>query len=861
MKNKRSTLIKLAVAVVIVLIAGIFVLNRFSIGEGTVPDLADHQSLAHIDEQQWSTSKSSSTPDVPGMTFVGENEFLSLFINKGTTEVAVVDRKTNKIWYTNPKDRDSDVLATPFEKDTLGSQFYFTFADTNRTTRMFYNNQQSIKRDQFEIVDIPNGIRIEYLVGELDRGLETFPKMLSPERFDELLTNNDAISDGDKTYASRRYRLNEELGAYERLDAGISSKLEVDRMLRIFDDIGYTDEDLNYDNIENNLPPAELTNPVFNIPLEYRVDDNNLLVSIPGHEIEESTNMRIREIALLPFFGAADAEQDGYILVPDGSGSLIYLNNGKASNERYSQQLYGRDQSKEVESRAQVSETARLPVFGMKQDNSAFLAIIEHGDAVAHVTADVSGRQNMYNTVFSRFIIRDHEFVEMTGMETVWRIAINQPERYNSHMTVRYAFLNDDEANYAGMANYYRNYLIDNYNFAAQERNASDIPFNLDLIGSINKTQYFLGMPRKGTEPLTTFEQASEIINALQAENINELEVRYEGWFNKGIKHSNPSDISIDRNLGGKSGFKKLVQQLNEQGIDLYPDVAFQNVYKKGSGYNAARDTARFINRKPVREAEIYYPTGKENYSFDQYYIMSPTRLPSFVNSFLDAFGKLDLDSIYLRDMGDRLNSDHRVSRPLNRQQSQIIIKEQLENIKSVVSKIMVPEANAYTLPYVTYINDAPIQCSGFIITDECVPFYQMVVHGFIPYSSDAINLANEQDFQYNLLKHIEYGASPRFSLGYASSSEVKETEFTHLYSINYEGWLEYASDMYAELNDVLKSVQTEIMVDHTILAPGVYETVYSNGVSTIVNYNDYAVEVKGETIAAMDYSLKGGNR
>lgn len=861
MKNKRSTLIKLAVAVAIVLIAGIFVFNRFSIGEGTVPDLAQHQSLAHINDQQWNTTKSSSTVDVPGMTFVGENEFLSLFINKETTEVAVVDRQTKKVWYTNPQDRDTDSIATAFEKDTLGSQFYFTFADSNRTTRVFYNNQQSIKREQFEIVDLPDGIRIEYLVGELDRGIETFPKMLSEERFNELIVNSDKISDGDKTYVSRRYRFQEDQGVYERLDAGISSKIEIDRMLRIFDELEYTPEDLNQDNIENDLPPAELTKPVFTIPLEYRLDGSNLVVTIPGHEIEESNNMAIREISFLPYFGAANQQQDGYILVPDGSGSLIYLNNGKSASDRYSQQIYGRDQSKEVDSRMQVSERARLPVFGMKQDNSAFIAIIEHGDAISHVTADVSGRQNTYNTVFNRFIVRDYQDVEMTGMETVSKIAINQPERYDSYMTVRYAFLGDEEANYAGMAQYYRNYLIDNYNFAAIEPKASDIPFYLDFIGAINKTQYFLGMPRKGTEPLTTFAQASEIIDVLQAENINTFEVSYQGWFNKGIKHKNPSSIKIDRNLGGKSGFNKLVKKLNEQGIDLYPDVAFQNVYKKGSGYNAARDTARFINRKPVREAEIYYPTGKENYSFDRYYIISTARLPSFVNAFLDEFNKIDLDSIYLRDLTDRLNSDHRISRPMNRQQSKIVVLEQLENIKASVPKIMVPEANAYALPYVTNINDAPLQCSGFIITDECVPFYQMVVHGYIPYSSEPINLANEQDYQYNLLKHIEYGANPRFTFSYASSSEVKETEFTHLYSINYEDWIDYASDMYEELNDVLKHVQSEVMIGHHVVAPGVFETTYSNGVATIVNYNNYAVEVNGETIDALDYSFKGGNR
>lgn len=860
MPNKRTKYIKLGITVAIILLVGVFVLNKFSKGEGTVPDLAQYQALNDID-QQWSTEKSNSTPDVPGMTFVGENEFLSLFINKETTEVAVVDRKSGKVWYTNPPDRNEDTIATPFEKNTLGSQFYFVFADSNRTTRTFYNNQHSILLEQFEIEEIPNGIRVVYTVGDMSRGIESFPRLISEARYNELFVDNDIISGPDKAYASRRYRLVEGKGVYERLDSGISSKLEIERMLRIFDELGYTAEDLNQDNIENDLPPAELDKPIFIIPLEYRVDGDTLLVTIPGYEIDESKNMRIREIALLPYFGAANQDQNGYIFVPDGSGTLIYLNNGKSSSERYAQRVYGRDQSKEVEARLQVSESARLPVFGMKHGDHAMFAIIEHGDAVSNITADVSGRQNMYNTVFNRFTVRDFEYVEMTGMETVWRISVNQPKPYDSLMTVRYAFLNGSEASYSGMANYYRDYLLEKNQLAAHTEQQADIPFYLDVIGAINKTQYFLGIPYKGAEPITKFKQAVEIVDALKENDIHEINLSYQGWFNKGIKHASPTDIKIDRNLGGKSQFKKLVNQLNDMGIDIYPDVAFKNIYKKGNGFKPARDTARFINRKPVREAEIYYPTGRENWMYDPYYILSPARLPSFVDSFLASYEKLDMDAIYLRDLGDRLNSDHRVARPLNRQQSLVVVQEQLQKISEVASQIMVPEANAYTLPYVTHINDAPLGCSGFIISDECVPFYQMVIHGFIPYSGEPANLANDQDLKLNLLKHIEYGSNVRFTFGYASSSKVKETEFDHLYSIHYMDWLEDAAQMYHQLNEALKPVQSAMMIGHQKHAPGVFETMYSNGISIIVNYNDQPVEVDGVHVNALDYSLKGGNQ
>lgn len=854
MQNYRSSLIKIAISLVIIAIAAYLLFINISKGEGTVPDLTSLQSV-EVHEQSWNTSQSSGVIQVDGMTFVGENEYLSLFINEVTTEVAVVNKQTQDIWYTNPPDRDDDPLATNFEKQTLGSQFYFSFADSQRTSRNYYNNQNSIVNEQFEIVPIEYGVRVNYIVGDLSRGVEVLPLKLSAERYDELFTNNTALSDSDRNYASRRWRLDRDNNVYERLDQGLTKRIELDRVIGVFDQIGYTEEDLNRDNLEHDLPPAEISRPLFEIPLEYRLDGEHLLVTIPFDEVTESEGMRIREFAFLPFFGAADQNQEGYILVPDGSGSIIHLNNGKSTTERYSQRVYGRDQTKEVRVRSQVSETARLPVFGIKQGDKAMFAIIEHGDALSVITADVSGRQNSYNSVFNRFTIRDYESIEMAGHESISVVNIDQPEIYNGIISIRYAFLNGEDSTYSGMAHYYQQYLLNNHHLAQQTFH-ENLPFQLNVVGAINKTQYFIGLPYKGTETLTTFAQATEIVDALRSRDITAIDLTYQGWFNQGFNHKNITKVKVDRKLGGKSSLKKLLNYVDEHDIALYPDVAFLNVYKKTSGFIASRDTARFINRKPAREAEIYLPTGRENYRYDPYYILSSARLPSFVNEFIKQYDKLGVDTISLRDLATVVNSDHRVSRPVNRQQALEIVKEQLVAIHEGITDIAVPEANAYALPYVNAITDIPLQCSGFIITDECVPFYQMVVHGFIPYSSQAINLNNEQGYEFNLLKHIEYGAHPKFTFGYEVSSLVKDTEFDYLYSIHYQDWLDYASDMYHELNGALKDLQTATIISHSKRAPNVFETKYSNGWSTIVNYNAQAVEIDGTTVEALGYYL-----
>ena len=49
----------------------------------------------------------------------------------------------------------------------------------------------------------------------------------------------------------------------------------------------------------------------------------------------------ISAIQILPFFGAANLDQTGYIFIPDGSGALIDLNNGKEHYQPFSARVYG----------------------------------------------------------------------------------------------------------------------------------------------------------------------------------------------------------------------------------------------------------------------------------------------------------------------------------------------------------------------------------------------------------------------------------------------------------------------------------------------------------------------------------------
>ena len=102
-------------------------------------------------------------------------------------------------------------------------------------------------------------------------------------------------------------------------------------------------------------------------PTSYQVNWDGSLgeeVVVYDHS-KELVTYPLTSISLLRFFGALDEKADGYILVPDGCGALIYLNNGKTSQSLYSEAVYGRDGALPLEERRPYDrQVNHLPSLG-----------------------------------------------------------------------------------------------------------------------------------------------------------------------------------------------------------------------------------------------------------------------------------------------------------------------------------------------------------------------------------------------------------------------------------------------------------------------------------------------------------------
>lgn len=849
------------VALTCILVVGLSAFLIYIVNNG-VPSINTVSYVKGTSEPVQSTELTfltDSTDAVPGMKLVAQTDELALYFHQDTTEFAVLNKQSGKVWHSNPAGREQDSKASPFEKELMASQIAITFRDAMGRINTFTNFAQSISRDQFKAESIENGMRITYTLGDMSLGIDVLPKLISKVRMEEKILSK--LDEAKARYVSTRYYpLASNPEVLERLDAAVSRQLVLTRMIDAFAEAGYTPEDLIADNEENGISGgAGQDRPNFSIPLDIQLDSDSLVLKISANQIQESDGYRIRMLNLVGFFGAAGTEEQGYMFVPDGTGSLIYLNNGKINQEVYAQRLYGEDENDNSGRRGQVTESVRLPVFGLKSEEDAWFAVIEKGDGIASINADISERSNNYNNIFASFAIRGEDELTLYKANTVEEIQLLTEARYEGDVQVRYSFLSGEEANYSGMAKNYRD-TLEKQDVLKPITGEADMPFYMSVLGAVDKRKTFLGVPYKGMTSMTTFDEAGEIVDQLKADDVTNIRMRYLGWFNEGINHIIPSKVKADSILGGRKDLDSLAGKLEENGGKLYPDVAFQHVFQNEGNFAPASDAARFVTREEAARTPYNRAFNSMDYDLGTYYLLSPAKLPYYVDQFMDGYEKMGNDAVALRDLGDLLHADYRSNRVIFRDTAKNIVAEQLGKIKERYPNMLITGGNAYALAYADQLVNVPTANSLFSITDQEVPFYQMVIHGYVDYAGSPINIMDEQDLQMNLLRSIELGAAPHFLWSYESSAKLKFTPYDEMFSTQYTSWYDHAVDMYKKVNDALSGLRSTKIANHIQHTKGVVEVQYENGTSIYVNYTNESVTVNETQVEAKNFKVGGGS-
>ena len=352
---------------------------------------------------------------------------------------------------------------------------------------------------------------------------------------------------------------------------------------------------------------------------------------------------------------------------------------------------------------------------------------------------------------------------------------------------------------------------------------------------------------------MTTFDQAKEITEALYNAGVLNLDVRYVGWMNGGYNHYVTNNVKVEKSLGGEKDLLALADYLNSKNETLFLDATFEYAHKDKmfDGFTTFRDSIRFLDRttKPAYDLDI--ATYQHNKLFKKF-IVKPTSVQKYVESYIEILNDYgNIGGISARTLGKDVNSDFYVKSTFDRTMAadlySTLFTKMAENYK-----VMTLTGNDYTLASADVILNSSLTSNEFNSTDVSVPFYQIVVHSYVDYTGADMNLST--NYTKNILKTIETGASLSATLIYVENSIVSKTDFSFLYSVNYEGWVSRIAEEYVEINNILKDLQTVEITNHEILADNVFRTTYANGTKIIVNYNKDAYIGEGFVVDAQGY-------
>ena len=591
-----------------------------------------------------------------------------------------------------------------------------------------------------------------------------------------------------------------------------------------------SDVDVSYRLLDNAVVFVyEFERAELHVPIKISLLDYGFVVELLNAEVNEFGRHRLIEVMLLPAFGAAGPDNEGYMLVPDGSGALIYLNNGRNTANRLGVNVYGFNAGAMSAATSNMGHIT-MPLWGKRINDDGYLAIITSGAARSSIMAQSGGMGSIFNMIYASYTFRETGSVTLvTQGFNVENITITEtlPD-FNNNFRVEYHFLDTGKASYTDMANTYRSWLG-----LESKIEKTDRPFYLDIYGHIIRTLPWFGFPRDTVIPTATFSQTEELIKYLNSNGINNTVVRYSYWQRNGYYNSIITNPRPLRNLGGASGLRSLKNTIENLGGELYLTHEPIQAYNSGNGFIPMFDGLKTVSRMAQRQFS-QTPDRTTDFRYDPWFLVRPQRINHFFDRFFNNFYKLNLGNLALDSIGEKLYSEL-ASDGIHRDD---VLQKTIE-LLDIPQRLMLNGAFDYGAMRANHVINSPIASSGFDIYDEDIPFWQIVFHGYVNFSLEAFNLSSNPSQMR--LRALETGANPMFTWVLQNSESLIGSRSDWLFSGDYSRWLDWAIEEYNIINAVLSQVSHEPITAHNRIG-NISITEYGGRLTVICNFSDEEV-------------------
>ena len=596
----------------------------------------------------------------------------------------------------------------------------------------------------------------------------------------------------------------------------------------------------------------------FGLTVDITLEGEDLVVNIPDdYIVEEKADTFIGTVSVFPFMGYSFLDdREGYMLIPDGNGALINLDNKEGRYVTgYSQMIYGADAgfrdstTKEYLNLGFDIDMSRdankvlAPIFGMAHtdEKTGYLAVVEDGYQRASIEAHPNGVMVNYNRCFAKFLLRDVYNQPLNNSESGRNIDRTEEDRTHINMKVRYMLLSGDNANYSAMAVKYRNYLLDNGMITKK-----DTAYNtrVDFLGT-DREEFLFGT-RAVT--VTRVSDIEKMYGELKGKGVQSLLTVYKGWQKGGLYNVPITKYKADSHIGGTSKLTDLIKEADGYNYHLY-------LYNDALRLNP--DTSRMtfdmikqINKRTFKEeewAEVY----------KTFYYLTPNKTVSDLDKFVSSYTSDGVSNLAVGGISNTLYSYSYKSRYYSKLDTQDKYSKLLKSIDDKTN-LLLEEPVSYLWNNTDAFLDMPLGSSDYMYVDEEVPFMSMVLKGIIPMYSDYVNFeANKQEF---LLQMVEAGVYPSFYLTYENSSKLLYTNSSNLFSTEYDTYKDTVAQYDKDLRKVSEVTANALIVSNEKLDNGVTVVTYDNGAKVYVNYSEEAQTVGNVTVDAMSYKAGEAN-
>jgi hypothetical protein len=634
----------------------------------------------------------------------------------------------------------------------------------------------------------------------------------------------------------------------------------LDKVNTAFVATGYTMDDKAKDEKEviPDKKDIELPN-VFKVKMEFTLKNNTFSVVVDKSELKHTDKSIPVSIDIMPYFLATYTKDSGYMLLPDGSGSLIHLNNGKTNASLYTARIYGQDPVAPEVITEEKTEIARMPIFGVKTKDWGAFARISGADADAIVKADISGKTSMVNNVYASFKLRDvkKEVVYRdwkAGAGTVYANRL-QTGMLSGEIKTDYVLLDPEKADYSNMAYIYRKILESEKVLVRNEKSNTNMLIN--ILGSVDSTESIAGVPVKVNNPMTTYSQAEEVSKILKGQGVSH-DINYIGAFNGGYKQSIQDSIRFQAELGGKGDFARLNESVKANGTDLYLDTSlpFVTVNKLFDSFIITRDTCMNISRKYVKSYDVD-PVSFYNVEFPKN-VLTSAKIKEIASKLSQSAVKFDVYGISIRGIANVVATDYNPDSPVFRSQSVVDYQAAMSAFRNKNIKLLFSGGNEYAFKYANRLSNISSSSNQYRITDESIPFYQMVVHGYIPYSYAPVNL--QSDPKEIVLASVSTGAQLSATISYKDTSLLKKTEYSNYYGANWNSSKNIIIDLYKKTEKFNSIVNDRVIEKYEYIADSVTKTNFEGNISVIVNFGEKEYTYKTIKIPPRDFAIETGD-